>query len=237
MKITKVTMTGADDSINPEQLFEITRKYPFVEWGILVSRNSQGNNRFPSKDWMNKLASLDKNQLSLSCHLCGTYVKEILMGSTRFIAELGDIWKHISRVQINTHGVPHQYDKQGLIQVLKEHSNIEFIFQYDVVNKQIVEAVSPECKNISALFDLSHGAGVLPKEWVEPLEGIKCGYAGGLSPQNVDGQIKLIEKKVGDNEIWIDMETKIRSNNDLLFDIVKVLSVLEICKETGLCQQ
>lgn len=237
MKITKVTMTGADNSITPEQLFPITEKYPFVEWGILVSRNSQGNNRFPSKEWMNSLALIEQNQLQLSCHLCGTYVKEILMGSTRFISELGDIWKHFSRVQINTHGIPHQYDKSGLIQVLKEHTDKEFIFQYDIVNKQIVEAVSPECKNISALFDLSHGAGVLPKEWVEPLEGIKCGYAGGLSPDNVEQQIKLIEEKVGDGEIWIDMETQIRSNNDQQFDLQKVEKVLEICLNTQLCPQ
>lgn len=236
MKITKVTMTGADNSIAPEKLFEITRKYPFVEWGILVSRNSQGNNRFPSKLWMDKLA-LEKYYLDLSCHLCGTYVKEILMGSTRFINELGDIWKRFSRVQINTHGIHHQYDKHGLIQVLTEHSDKEFIFQYDNVNKQIVDAVSPSCKNISALFDLSHGAGILPKEWVKPLEGIKCGYAGGLSPENVQQQIKLIEQKVGDGEIWIDMETQIRSNNDQQFDLVKVEKVLEICLNTQLCQQ
>lgn len=237
MKITKVTMTGADNSITPEQLFPISEKYPFVEWGILVSRNSQGNNRFPSKEWMNSLALIDQNRLQLSCHLCGTYVKEILMGSTRFINELGDLWKHFSRVQINTHGIPHQYDKHGLIQVLKEHSDKEFIFQYDVVNKNIVDAVSPECKNISALFDLSHGAGVLPKEWVEPLEGIKCGYAGGLSPDNVEQQIKLIETKVGNGEIWIDMETQIRSNNDRQFDLGKVETVLEICLNTQLCPQ
>ena len=74
MKIYKVTMTGADDSINPNELIEISKKYPFVEWGILVSRNSQGSNRFPSLQWMDKLHELNTVNLLLSCHLCGTYI-------------------------------------------------------------------------------------------------------------------------------------------------------------------
>ena len=37
MKLTKVTLTGADDFTDPKRLIEISREYPFVEWGILFS--------------------------------------------------------------------------------------------------------------------------------------------------------------------------------------------------------
>lgn len=233
MKINKVTMTGADDSINPDDLFEISKKYPFVEWGILVSRNSQGNNRFPSIDWMNKLHELnDERELQLSCHVCGTYVKEVLMGSDRFIDEIGELWSDFSRVQINTHGIKHQFEKDAIIFLKK--FNKEIIFQFDGANRSIIDIAIQNGVNCSTLFDMSHGAGTLPKEWLVPIEGIKCGYAGGLSPENVVQQIKLIESKVGDYELWIDMETHIRSNNDQQFDLGKVVSVLESCLGTGL---
>ena len=34
-----VTITGADDSIQPSQLLDLQKEFPFVEWGILLSRN------------------------------------------------------------------------------------------------------------------------------------------------------------------------------------------------------
>lgn len=232
MKINKVTLTGADDSINPNDLLEISKKYPFVEWGILVSRNSQGNNRFPSLDWMNKLSEINNGELSLACHLCGSYVKEVLMGSDRFANELGNIWNQFQRVQINTHGQKHQFEKSAITDLKK--LNKEIIFQFDGVNKPILDHALSEGVNCSTLFDMSHGAGVLPKEWLVPVDGVRCGYAGGLSPENITEQIKLIESKVGDYELWIDMETQIRSNADQQFDLLKVVSVLESCLKTGL---
>lgn len=235
MKINKVTMTGADDSISPNELFEISKKYPFVEWGILVSRNSQGNNRFPSLDWMNKLAELNEGKLSLACHLCGTYVKEVLMGSHRFINEIENIWQQFQRVQINTHGYKHQFEKSAITYLKK--FNKEIIFQFDGTNKPILDYAISEGVNCSTLFDMSHGAGVLPKEWLKPIDGVRCGYAGGLSPENIIQQIELIESKVGNYELWIDMETQIRSNNDQKFDLDKVVSVLESCLNTGLIKK
>jgi len=115
--------------------------------------------------------------------------------------------------------------------LLLEQKGKEFIFQFDDVNNGIIESVSKSGVNCSALFDTSGGAGILPNEWPEPLQNIKCGYAGGISPENIEAQIKLIESKVGETKIWIDMETHIRSNNDYQFDLNKVEKCLEIsCK-------
>lgn len=230
MKIFKVTMTGADNSINPQDLIEISYNYPFVEWGILLSRNSQGGNRFPSLSWMNELSILSNGRgVNLSGHVCGSYVKEILMGSYRFIAEIGHIWHELQRIQLNTHGQKHQFEKSAVHEFMNFKK--EIIFQYDGANKALLDSAIFNGINCSTLFDMSHGAGLLPGEWPKPIEGVKCGYAGGLSPDNIEDQLKLIESNVGDYELWIDMETHVRSNMDQQFDLDKVLAVLEIAKK------
>ncbi len=227
-------MTGADDSTDQSRLIEISKEYPFVEWGILVSRNSQGSSRFPSEQWRNNFAEvlMESPKINLSCHVCGTYVKELLMGSGRFIGEIGKLWGFFDRMQINTHGIKHQFEFAAIAGLKELHK--EIIFQYDAANTAIMDWAYINHVRCSALFDMSHGAGVLPEEWLKPLEAVKCGYAGGLSPDNITEQLALIESKVGDYELWIDMETKVRSNNDQLFDLDKVVAVLETCKQSGL---
>ena len=43
--LNKVTVTGADDSIDINKMFDIQEKYPFGEWGILLSEKySLGRN-------------------------------------------------------------------------------------------------------------------------------------------------------------------------------------------------
>ncbi len=112
--------------------------------------------------------------------------------------------------------------------MLAVYQEKEFIFQYDNVNTVFVDLAKQAKVNFSALFDLSHGIGILPSEWPNLLDGVKCGYAGGLSPENLEEQIKRIEEKAGDTEIWIDMETHVRSNYDMLFDLQKVRQCLDI---------
>jgi hypothetical protein len=197
--------------------------------GILISRKQFGNYRFPSKKWLNELFKF-KNDLKLSCHLCDAYVRELAQGKEAFINELDYFFTMFERVQINFHAIPHEYS-DDMILLLKNIKNKEFIFQYDNVNTSILDSAHSANINCSALYDLSHGAGILPNEWPLPLHNIKCGYAGGLSPDNLDEQIKLIESKVCDTEIWIDMETHVRSNNDSLFDLEKVQKCLEIASK------
>lgn len=226
-------MTGADDGTNPSQLFELSAKYPFVEWGILLSRNSMGRKRFPSLKWLDMLHELHSHgwDCKFSGHLCGAWVNEFLLGNLKMKEELGMVWDLFHRIQINTHGERTIYDSKGLAAAVRHNPKKEFIFQFDNVNTDILKSVNSTEDNISALFDVSHGAGVLPETWPTPLFGIKCGYAGGLSPENVAQQIGDINFMVnGDTDIWIDAETHLRSDNDKLFDLNKVESFLKACE-------
>lgn len=224
--IKTFTITGADESVSPQDLISLQKAFPFVEWGILVSRKNFGRPRFPSMDWIQGL--LDQN-LRLSVHLCGAYVRELLTGNLDFIEEIEPLFLEAKRVQINTHGIPHMCYHNRVFNFVSGWGSKEFIFQFDNANAEILHyLVGYGLKNVSTLFDLSHGAGVLPDQWPEPIPLVKCGYAGGLSPHNLSSQIDIIESIVGDTETWIDMETHVRSQDDALFDISKVVTCLDI---------
>lgn len=228
--IKKVTITGADDSIRPEILVELKHEYPFVEFGILISRKNFGSKRFPSKTWLNHLLELavSHSELCLSAHLCGAYVRELLLGKDSAMQENIDIFPMFDRVQINTHGVKHETG--DFVSILNKYPH-EYIFQFDNINKfALIKAMDNDVK-CSTLFDLSHGTGILPSEWPKPIHNLSCGYAGGLSPENLESQIIKIEQLVGDTPIWIDMETHVRSMQDQLFDLVKVVTCLDISKK------
>src|SRR4051794_37954062 len=109
MKLNRVTITGADDSIRPEHLVPLTQKYPFVEWAILLSQSSEGKYRFPSLDWMKALAPIAKeNNMQLAGHLCGRWVRDVCAGSWNFIVERPDLPAMFQRIQINFHAEVHK---------------------------------------------------------------------------------------------------------------------------------
>ena len=240
MKLRTVTITGADDSISPTDLVVLTQKYPFVEWALLLSSTSiEGpcrfpSYRFPSLKWLKELSDNTSVPLQLSGHFCGTFVTDFIKGK---LPELDAhfppwLWQMFQRIQINFHGVEHA-PKQEFYSVLPQilkNTKKQYIFQADNVNEDIFWGMQKRGVDAVPLFDLSHGAGVLPENWPDPLPGIKCGYAGGLGPDNLEAQIQKIASKVGEHEIWIDMETNVRSNADKLFDLKKVEKCLEIAR-------
>jgi len=230
--INRVTFTGADDTTDINEMIELSEKYPFVEWAILVMPGRYGKDRFPSKDWIRQLVILAAKKVNLSLHLCGKYVNDILVGDDlKVMADVGASFLYFNRIQINTHGLATFFSEHLMLGLMKSYESKELIFQYDDVNTAIYAAANAGV-NCSALFDLSHGAGILPDQWPDLLPNIKCGYAGGLGPDNLVDQIKAIEEKAGDTPIWIDMETKVRTDREDLgisiFDLGKVEQCLQL---------
>jgi hypothetical protein len=246
--ITKVTLTGADDNTNPFDLIQIAEEYPYAEFGILISQRSislgQKIERFPSLTWIEKLNGEVswQNSYFINCtlHVCGKWVKQIFKGKMESdlyaLIFMSSMQHHYKRWQLNTHGLHHDYDKEGFwkfVDQAKSH-NQNIIFQYDNANNDIIrETIERDASNIDILFDLSHGAGVLPSEWPPLIRGgITCGYAGGLSPENVAENIEKIFAQPNfdpqyDN-ITIDAETHLRTNGQ--FDLDKCAKFLEATK-------
>ena len=230
MKLKQVTITGADDSINPIELCKISEEYPFVEWGILLSRSSVGGTRFPSYGWLDKLA--DMKRIPLSGHICGRWVRNICDGGYEICADINDTLPIFKRFQLNFHSYLHRIRSTktfiGSLKALSvEHQQI--IFQFDDVNNDLLAVVKEGGIDAVPLFDLSGGAGTLPTKWEEPV-GNYCGYAGGLSPDNLQRQLEILKPIIGEHPVWIDAETHLRSDDGRQFDLNKVRLFLEIAK-------
>lgn len=232
--IKRVTITGANEEMDIEKLYEISQQYPFVEWGILLSKNSMGSSpRFPDFAWMTELARFkEEKDLKLSGHLCGRWVRDVCKGEWSFLKDLGEpIVGMFNRIQLNFHAEVHRLPRDKFIRGFTSGPGLrfslyrQFIFQIDDVNDSILDVAKEAGIDAAPLFDLSGGAGVLPENW--PVANGYCGYAGGLSPENVQGQLALIEQAAGNGPIWIDVETHVRSGRDTIFDLDKVKHFIE----------
>lgn len=225
MHLDRVTITGADDSVAPEDLIILGERYPFVEWGILFSGSRQGTARYPSADWLARLGKLAGKLPNLCAHLCGTWVRNIVLeGAPTWWSKYEPLPVIFKRVQLNFHG---QFHKAGPVfpPRLRRLGMIhqEFILQHDGVNDGTILSLAKDLP-VVPLFDRSGGAGVVPASWPAPIWRYQ-GYAGGLGPDNIEDEIHRILDVAGDSRIWIDMETKVRSADDERFDLDKV----EIC--------
>ena len=133
------------------------------------------------------------------------------------------------RIQINTHAEEH-ISKFDMISNLRQvQPGKTFIFQWDGVNDHLAYAAK-DFVNTEVLFDSSHGAGVLSKLWPKSKSAFECGYAGGLSPENVLEENEKIAKAADGIAYWIDMEGKVRSDNGKILDLDKVRTVLKLMK-------
>ena len=76
--LNRVTFTGVDDRTNVNDLVDLTKRFPFVEFGVLISKgytNKGVVNRYPNTTIFKKLKN---NGLNLSCHLCGSVARNII---------------------------------------------------------------------------------------------------------------------------------------------------------------
>lgn len=235
--ITKVTITGADDSIHPSQLAELSAKYPFVEWGILFSRDRQGSPRFPGARWLLELGGVTRKveaPLNLSMHICGEYSRDVLKGGTLFTRHLPITL--FDRIQVNANASS-GYVVGAIRQTIETHQQFEWIFQYKAGNEQMIQDIAGVTftTNMAVLFDSSGGRGIQPGVWPAPLPRVKCGYAGGLGPENLYMHMIEISRLTGEAPVWIDMESGVRSlpvrGVIEKFDLKKVEQCLQIAEQ------
>jgi hypothetical protein len=220
--------------MSAEELLPLAERFPFSEWGILLSKSSIGKTRFPSREW---LASMQPHalQLQLSGHICGRWVRDICEGHWSICEDMPGILGMFKRLQLNFHSEVHhlnreQFAKGIKVLIAKGELDHQIIFQLDDVNNDILDFAVSQGINAVGLFDRSGGVGILPESWPASKYSY-VGYAGGLSPENLQEQLQLIEKQVPDKRnIWIDVETKVRSEDDKLFDLNKCLRFLEVAE-------
>lgn len=221
MSLYLVTITGADDSVEPERLCDLSESFSFVEWGILYSNSRAGMPRYPSLEWRRRLLALRKwRGFQVSRHLCGTIARGAMQGilasfayhdaSDRFqingyhssasLLERGELCKRLACISA---------DREVILQCRTE----------DTLQQVANDAQS--IQNASVLFDPSGGLGIEPLRWPPTPAGCRLGFAGGINPDNVLDVLKDIGPR---DSFWIDMESGVRTAEK--FDLEKVKSVL-----------
>jgi hypothetical protein len=250
MKLDRVTITGADDSVDPVDLLKLSAEFPFVEWALLFKHQNDESPRprWPRLRWFETLFELVRGRSTtpqFALHLCGMPCVRFLESSPSLFSGdhesvPGGLLQLCRRIQLNTHGEPHGWAPPTAIALVsfERLPLTEIICQIDGgCGISLFRALAAEEMYVFPFYDLSHGAGVLPKEWPAnyldkdgSVEVTYCGYGGGLGPENVEQELPRIAEAAG-GRFWIDMETKVRSQVDGrdVFDLEKVRRVLEIC--------
>jgi hypothetical protein len=149
--LDRVTITGADDSIKPEDLVPLSKEFPFVEWGILASDHatikSGGRQRYPSPAWIQSL----QNQLwtggvpRLSLHINGQWVRDLLLGKLTIPGWLPWLF---ARIQLNFHAERNECDPHAFLRAMSLIYGRQFIFQVDgrLGNKHLAAAVAADAQ-------------------------------------------------------------------------------------------
>ena len=241
MKLIKVTITGADESVTANDLFQIWRKRRFVEWGILRSKKRQGKPRYPN-DWLVSNFINRGPFVSFAGHLCGEWACDAVEGPFLWAIEHNEEWQGFNRIQINV-GVPSRARFQRVID-LALRTGKPIIVQIDSMERLREDAIrymlDGACdplvtERVHFLLDASGGTGKPLTEFKEPPTGVDnfIGYAGGINPDNVRDVLTRLTALPGDRPFWIDVESGVRSehNDRSIFDKDKVLALLDIASE------
>jgi hypothetical protein len=249
MLIERVTITGADDRTDPVDLLDISRRFPFVEWGVLFSARRSGSPRYPSGDWIRDLIRLRPylEGARFSAHLCGGTMRSFVnaFGSTSepdlegwltpFGLTFSEYDSFFGRTQVNFDQARERFreiELATLIRRWKVRARGDLITQHNTENASLWPVLQPvdrsdgRGRRHQILMDASGGRGISPEVWPRPIAGVLCGYAGGLGPETILAELERISDVVGDGVIWIDMEGRVRDETDRL-DLERVESVLK----------
>ncbi len=222
MKLTRVTITGADDLVSHRALADLAQEFPWLELGVLYSLNRLGEPRYPTDDWRQELFRLvEPKQMAL--HFCGEASRAAMAG---IVAGLPYVPVGC-RLQLNGFSAW----RLPALAISHARPDLQVILQCDGSTAATGNALRLRTvhENVSALIDASGGAGRFqPETWAQPPGLLQCGYAGGINEFNVESAIRLVRDLPGPDG-WIDLETGCRDHENR-FDLAKARRVLELAK-------
>lgn len=247
LKLRALGFCGVDDSVNPNLLAMICHSYPIVEFGVLFRPDKEGEPRYATMEWVEKLSVVVNKMkvMNLAAHLCGSHVNKFLNGENDdFITQLYQ-WG-FKRIQINAtsvNGVDTSKLNKSIptfVEIIAKFDNIEFIIQKNEETKPLWEGLllyysTLWPKNLSMLVDESKGTGIAAKSWPIADGPYQIGYAGGIGPDTIEQVLPSVTIAANGQEFWIDMESSLRSikNEKDIFDIDKCFQVIEVASGLG----
>lgn len=217
MRYPRVTITGADERTNITELAAID-----VEVGILYSAKRAGiEPRYPTVETADRMTSRCSH---VALHVCGSIGREeAIAGKLPFNMD------RISRIQVNGRLTDVQIE-----QICFNYPSHTVITQMANPFGEYLQIPRTTAPNHAVLMDESGGNGEYPTAgWRRPNDNEFCrpvGFAGGIGPDNVTTVLEELAKRYciafeGHRyNWWIDMEAKVRDENDWL-DLGRVRAV------------
>lgn len=226
--LTCVSLTGPDDQTDITELQALAVKYPFVEWALLYVPHNEGAARNPRQAWRKTFFEVNMPGTS-AVHLCGSQAFNELQ-KDMLPAEI----LQADRLQLNINARRKDFTDKEVLEIYKRSLDLgpDIILQRHadtaaLIDRFIAGLPVIDTHRIHVLLDESKGTGSTPDVWRRPdsLDGIACGYAGGIGPHNVQQILPLVAAiHQPDEPYWIDMESGVRTDNQ--FDIFKAEAVL-----------
>lgn len=213
-----ITFSGCDDQSDIARMGALSQRYP-IEWALLMSPERQGQGRYPSLAFLERLITTEhpsnlypreagQTGMFFAAHLCGDYAR-LATRAEPLPIEVSKLVCACDRVQVNLRGASVD---AGVVQGWAAGMALDAILQCGPF---------PDDDRVLWLHDLSAGRGVKATAWPEQV-GAFVGYAGGLNPQSVAGEVASIAEVA--DAYWIDMEQGVRDAQDR-FDLDKVAAV------------
>lgn len=218
-KVTQVFLNGVDEATDLGRLYTITKKHPYVVWGVLISQNRSSKpeeQRYPSLECIQEIKAFIKEtglKNNFGIHICGSelvndlFVSAFDVDKTSLQEKYFDYFKYI---QINFNASKNLLFVDA-IKRLNELSDSYsrdtapyIVTQFNDNNKELrshLTYVMPTRKEFNyhrELIDFSGGEGIS-----DPIETLisryrycytkDFGVAGGIGEHNIISTIKDIE--------------------------------------------
>lgn len=221
---------------------------------LYKTKFKEGEPRYATSEWvqnLGKVVSKSTTSMKLAAHLCGKRVNEVLSGNDEFLSTLPSYG--FKRVQINATAVngvdtTNLADSvQTVAKLMSQYPQLEFILQKNEETQPLWEGLlnceGEHCgkkgylpPNVSMLLDESKGTGVLANTWPNPPKEYEIGYAGGIGPKNIEKVLTDVLEAGNGRDIWIDMESSLRSKKDDIdvFDLNKCYQCINAVVAAGI---
>lgn len=235
MDINRLTLTGIDDNSKIVDVKESFKNCEILEHGILFSKAKEGLQRYPSAKWLTNLINSFETEtdFKFSAHLCGEYSRNVLEKSNfEIFKKFGNFFK---RFQLN-YSFGRNFVNLDKFFDYVDGKDFDIILQYNRNNSNFLETyINQELpKNVNILFDSSGGRGTVIQNIQNPFN-CYTGYSGGINVENVEEICQKILKHSNTSNVWIDLESGVRTDNN--FDFVKANKIINsVNKITNLKQ-
>jgi len=227
MFLKTIVCSGINEKNDIDDAIEFLKKYKNAEFGVQCSPRKAGYHT-PRFEWLKELiGKLNEQKIEnrVALHLNEGFVVSFCDGKVPDeVSDLLASGMGVGRLQLNfkigreVFGSGIFPNIQTLERTMEKMSSHPIIFSASQPNLPFIYKAYHRGMKFDVLYDDSFGEGVSPDSRKPPLFADAFqGYAGGLSPENVIGELSKIEK-LAKGSVFIDAEGKLKKDGCFSLD-------------------